>query len=317
MVLKSAEQLSLYRNMVFGRLLEKRLGEIVPYWHACEGEEASLVGTFSNLREDDYVSVHYRGVSLVYYLRGGDLRKIIAGHIGKDTAYSRGRIAAKTGPIQIHALGKFSGSLGTNFHMATGAALVMKLKKTSQVVVVNFGDGTSSRGDFHEAINFAGVQKLPVIFVCQNNRYGSSLPYSKATAARSVADRAIGYGIPGAEVDGNDVVAVYRTVQEAVDRARAGSGPTLIETQTYRLGGHNVEDKESYRPKEEVMEWRRKDPIERFQGELMKAGVLTEVEEKRIWAGAREEIERASELAQNDPWPSPEILEMGGVFAPA
>ena len=137
--------------------LEEELSEIIPYWHASKGEEAALVGTFYDLQKGDYVSVHYRGVLLVYYMRGGDLRKIIAGHIGKDSAYSRGRIAAKTGPIQINALGKFSGSLATNLNMAAGAALAIKMRKSSQVVMVNFGDGTSNRGDFHEAINMAGV----------------------------------------------------------------------------------------------------------------------------------------------------------------
>jgi acetoin:2,6-dichlorophenolindophenol oxidoreductase subunit alpha len=317
MVIKYEDLMAMYEFMVLSRILEKELSEVVPYWHACDGEEASLVGTFFNLRKDDYISAHYRGVSLVYYMRGADLRRIIAGHIGKDTSYTRGRIASKTGPIQINALGKFSGSLGTNWNMAVGAALAMKLKKTTQVVVVNFGDGSSSRGDFHEAINFAGVQSLPIVFVCQNNQYGSSLPFSKATAARSIADRAIGYGIPGQEVDGNDVIKVYQTVNAAVERARSGKGPTLIEAQTYRIGGHNVADKENYRSKEEVNEWRKKEPIENFKNKLIKAGILTAKIDTEIWANALNRVNEASKAAQNDPWPSPEVLEIGGVFAPS
>jgi pyruvate dehydrogenase E1 component alpha subunit len=317
MKLSTDDLVRMYEYMVFCRILEAELSEIVPYWHACEGEEASLVGSFYGLENDDYVSVHYRGVSLVYYMRGADLRRIIAGHIGKDTSYTRGRIASKTGPMQIRALGKFSGSLGTNWHMAVGVALSIKLKKQNQVVVVNFGDGSSSRGDFHEAINFAGVQKLPVVFICQNNQYGSSLPFSKATAAKSIADRAIGYGIAGYTVDGNDVIRVHEVVQSAVAETRCGRGPALIETQTYRVCGHNVADKENYRTKEEVEEWRKKDPIRMFEKNLLAGRILTPDRIAAIHEKSSKTITDASKLAQSDPWPGREVLEIGGVFAPS
>lgn len=315
MEIHSEERLTMYRYMVFGRLLEEKLATIIPYWHASQGEEASLVGTFLPLGNDDYVSVHYRGVSLAYYMRGGDLRKIIAGHIGKDTSYSRGRIAAKTGPFQIRALGKFSGSLGTNLNMAAGVALAIMLRKWQEVVLVTFGDGTSSRGDFHEAINWSGVMRLPIVFVCQNNQWGSSLPFGKSTAAKSIADRAAGYGILGEKVDGNDVEAVFRSVKLAIDRARGGGGPTLIETLTYRMCGHNVADKEEYRTKEEVQEWLRRDPISRYRENLIKAGVLNTELSTQIIEASKREIEAAAQKALEDPWPPGEVLTIGGMFS--
>jgi TPP-dependent pyruvate/acetoin dehydrogenase alpha subunit len=317
MASKSEDWLAMYRLMVFTRILEREIAQKFGRWHPCEGEEAAVVGTFYNLQKDDVVAPHFRGLPTVQYMRGASLRRIWAGIMGKATSYSCGRFGPLRGPFEFNIVGTLSGVLGPSISIATGAALAAKLRGTKQVVLASFGDGTSSRGDIHEAVNFAAVLKLPVVYVCQNNQYAISTPACKGLGCRSVADRAAGYGIPGVEVDGNDVVAVQEVVQEAVKKARQGAGPSLIETRTYRLGGHLAADQALYRSKEEVEEWKKKDPISWFEAKLISLGILAEGMIEQIRKAATEEVLAAMKEAEEDPLPGKEVLGLGEVFAPA
>ena len=316
--LTNEELLSAYRYMVMGRMVEEAITKIKGNYHPAIGEEAVIVGTFYNLRQDDVVVPHYRGALIAYIMRGASLRRLFAGILGKETSYTRGRYRGDIwGPLELNIIGMYAGALGPTLSLATGAALAAKLKKTDSVAVVSFGDGTSNRGDFHEAINLASVLKLPIVYVCQNNQFAVSTPACKALGCHSVADRAIGYGIPGVNVDGNDVAAVHEAVKEAVNMARKGSGPTLIQALTYRVGGHMVADPAVYRPAEEAEEWRKKDPIARLQKELINIGVLAEREIEGMRKNMEEEISAAVKQAEGDPLPGEQVLGLDDVFAPA
>jgi len=316
--LTNEELLSAYRYMVMGRMVEEAITKIKGNYHPAIGEEAVIVGTFYNLRQDDVVVPHYRGALIAYMMRGASLRRLFAGILGKETSYTRGRYRGDIwGPLELNIIGMYAGALGPTLSLATGAALAAKLKKTDSVAVVSFGDGTSNRGDFHEAINLASVLKLPIVYVCQNNQFAVSTPACKALGCHSVADRAIGYGIPGVNVDGNDVAAVHEAVKEAVNMARKGSGPTLIQALTYRVGGHMVADPAVYRPAEEAEEWRKKDPIARLQKELINIGVLAEREIEGMRKNMEEEISAAVKQAEGDPLPGEQVLGLDDVFAPA
>jgi len=183
------------------------------------------------------------------------------------------------------------------------------------VAVVTFGDGTSNRGEFHESINMAAVLHLPVVFVCQNNQYAVSTPFCRSMLCMSVADRAPGYGIPGAQVDGNDVEAVHLTVQEAVQKAREGKGPTLIEALTYRVLGHWVADPATYRSAQEVEEWKKKDPIDRLRKKLIAKGILNVLRVEEINKSMEKNLSVAIDEAEKDPWPDQQILGLNDVFA--
>jgi TPP-dependent pyruvate/acetoin dehydrogenase alpha subunit len=308
--------IAMYRFMVLGRTLEQALSKFSGGWHPAIGEEAVVVGTHYNLKKDDVVAPHYRGIPIVQYMRGASLRKIWAGLMGKRTSYHGGRFRALRGPFELNILGTFSGALGPSQSIATGAGLAAKLEKSTRVAVTSFGDGTTNRGDFHESINLAAILKLPVVFVCQNNQYAVSMPVSRGLGCRSIVDRALGYGIPGVEVDGNDVEVVYEAVQKAVERARKGMGPSLIEAKTYRISGHWVADPGLYRPKDEVEEWQKKDPLILFQKKLFASGLLNETKTEEILKAARSEIAEACKEAEGDPFPGEDLLGIEDVFAP-
>ena len=316
MSLTNDELLSTYQYMVKGRMVEQAITKMKGNYHPAEGEEAVIVGSFYNLRQDDVIVPHYRGALIAYIMRGASLRRLFAGILGKETSYTRGRYRGDIwGPLELNIIGMYAGALGPTISLATGAALAAKLKKTDSVAVVSFGDGTSNRGDFHEAINLASVLKLPIVYVCQNNQFAVSTPACRALGCHSVADRAIGYGIPGVEVDGNDVAAVHGAVREAVNKARQGDGPSLIEALTYRVGGHMSSDPALYRPKEEIEKWKRKDPIVRLQKKLINIGVLTNNEIEEIRKNMEEEISVAVKQAEEDPWPGEQVLGLDDVFA--
>ncbi len=280
--------LDLYRWMVLCRVLEGECARANPRWFPAEGEEATIVGAFHGLRPDDVVAPHYRGPFVVYLLRGAELDRLVGQALGKVNGYTRGRSVPFSGPVGLNVVPWVAADLGTSLSVATGAALSFAYRREAghaddRVVVISFGDGTANRGDFHEAINLAAVWKLPVVYVCQNNQYAISLPLPTYLAAPSIASRAVGYGIPGVIVDGNDPIAVNDAVQHAIGRARAGDGPSLIEAQTYRLAGHWAEDAAPYRPADELARWRERDPLPRARAALVAEGVsedvLVEVEE--------------------------------------
>lgn len=306
----------LYELMVLSREADKVIGKVDGHWHAVEGEEAVIAACYWGLRQDDVVVPHYRGMLVASLARGADLRRLMAGLSGKATSYSRGRYRSDVcGPIEFNVIGLYSGALGPTLSYAAGAALAAKLDGRDSVVVCVFGDGTSSRGDFHEAINLAAVLRLAVVYVCQNNQFAISTPSASGVGAPSVADRGPGYGIPGIKVDGNDVIALRGTIDEAIARARRGEGPSLVEALTYRVAGHMVADPAGYRSAADVDAWRGKDPIERLEHHMLAAGMLTEQQAGQVRTAAAQQAAAAMTQAQADPDPGPEVLGLDQVFA--
>ena len=318
MEITKEQLLELHRWMVEGRMFELSICKIKGNYHPAVGEEAVIIGTFYNLRDEDVAVPHFRGSIIIPYMRGAPLRRLYAGIMGKDTNYNHGRWRGDIwGPVELNIIGMFSGILGSNIALATGAAMAAKMKSEDNVSVVTFGDGTSNTGICHEAINMASVLKFPVVFVCQNNQYAVSTPACRGLGCQSVADRAIGYGIPGIKVDGNDVAAVHLAVQEAVTRARNGEGPTLIEALTYRVLGHWVADPADYRSEEEVEEWKKRDPIEHLQNDLIGKGLLTKAIINEMTNEMEKKMADEMKTAEEDPWPEEEHLGIDDVFATA
>ncbi|HLZ10097.1 MAG TPA: thiamine pyrophosphate-dependent dehydrogenase E1 component subunit alpha [Chloroflexota bacterium] len=269
--------LSMYRWMVLCRELESECSRANPRWFPVAGEEAAIVGTFFGARPDDLIAPHYRGPFITYLMRGAELDRLVGQALGKANGYSRGRAVPFSGPVALGIVPWVAGDLGTSLSVATGAALAIRYRQESgrtddRVVVVSFGDGTANRGDFHEALNLAAVSKLPIVYVCQNNQHAISLHWRTYVAGGSIAARGSGYGVPGLVADGNNPLEVGRTVQGAIDRARRGEGPSIIEALTYRVAGHWAEDTGSYRDQQEVREWSERDPIRRARVELVAQG---------------------------------------------
>ena len=312
---KNETLLDLYRLMVLTRELDAAIGKEDGHWHGLEGEEATVAGIYYGLREGDVVAPHYRGMLTAAYARGADLRRLLAGLTGKATSYSGGRYRSDAcGPPEFNIIGLYSGALGPPLAYATGAALSFKLDRSDDVALAVFGDGTSSRGDCHEAMNMASALTLPVVFVCQNNQVAISTPAGSGVSG-SIADRAVGYGMPGRQVDGNDVLAVHDAVQQAIARARRGEGPSLIEALTYRVGGHMVSDLSAYRPPDEAERWRQRDPVATFRTRLVEEGVIDEGALGDIDRTVAAEVATAMEQAGSDPEPDPEALACDQVYA--
>jgi TPP-dependent pyruvate/acetoin dehydrogenase alpha subunit len=312
----NARLLGLYRLMAMTRAIDEVIGKEDGHWHGLEGEEAVVAGTYYGLRDGDIVAPHYRGSLTAACARGADLRRLLAGVLGKATSYNRGRHRSDVcGPPQFGLIGLYSGALGPPLSYATGAALAFKLDRRDNVAVGVFGDGTSSRGDCHEAMNLASSLALPVVFVCQNNQVAISTNAADRVSGRSIADRALGYRMPGIEVDGNDVIAVHDAVQTAIGRARRGGGPTLIDALTYRVAGHFISDRADPRPAAEVAAWRERDPIRAFRRWLVDNGVADAADLDRIFAEVRRETAAAMEQATADPEPGADVLGAEAVYA--
>jgi len=318
--LSKEKLIEMYRKMVEIRSFEEKVFELyaqnlVPGTiHLYAGEEAVAVGVCSNLRKDDYITSTHRGHGHCI-AKGAQLNRIMAEILGKKTGYCEGKGGSMhIADFNIGMLGA-TAVVGAGIPIAMGAGLSIKLRGTDNVVACFFGDGASNQGTFHEAINMAAVWKLPVIFVCENNVYAMGTCQSRVMLIENIADRAVAYGIPGIVVDGNDVLAVYEAAQEAVERARKGEGPALIECKTYRHKGHSRIDPAKYRPKEEVEEWLHKDPMKRFKEKLLQTNVLLEDEIQQVEKEVSTEIEEAVKFAMESPYPSPkEALE--DVYAP-
>jgi len=308
--------LQMYRWMVLDRVFEERtvellkLGKLVGFHHLSIGQEAVDVGTCYRLRRDDTIMPTHRGKGK-YLLKGMDMKVLMAGMFGRANGAGKGRgPASHSGDNSIGLLAG-TGLIGSGIPISTGVALAMKLQKKDNVALHFFGDGASNRGDFHESLNIAGLMKLPVVYVCDNNCYAMTIHQSSAMAIKDIAARAAGYGFPGVVVDGNDVLAVYEATQTAIARARSGEGPTLIECKTYRWMGHNIEDPEDYRSPEEVESWKRKCPIKRFEELLKKRNLLDDSKVKKVYREVREEIEEAVRFADSSPLPLPEDTLLG------
>jgi pyruvate dehydrogenase E1 component alpha subunit len=308
----TAEKLAeMYRRMLQIRCFEEKVFELygqnlVPGTiHLYAGEEAVAVGVCSNLRKDDYITSTHRGHGHCI-AKGAELKRTMAEILGKKTGYCKGKGGSMhIADFNVGMLGA-TAVVGAGLPIAVGAGLSAKLRKTDQVVACFFGEGASNQGTFHESVNMASAWKLPVIFVCENNLYAMGTRQSRIMNIENVADRAVAYGIPGVSVDGNDVSAVYEASKTAVDRARDGRGPTLIECKTYRHKGHSRVDPAKYRPKQEVEEWLIKDPIKRFKEMLMQTNTLKAIEIQKIERDVLAEIEEAVKFALESPFPAPE-----------
>lgn len=273
--------------------------------HLYAGEEAVAAGACANLTDDDYITSTHRGHGHCI-AKGAELDRAMAELMGKATGYCGGRSGS------MHIADFTKGNLGANaivgggIPIATGAGLSCKMKNNGRVVVSFFGDGASNEGSFHEAINLAAVWKLPVIFICENNEYGISVPTWQSTSVENISDRAVGYGIPGYSIDGNDAYLVYETVAKAVERAKAGEGPTLIECKTYRHLGHWTGDPQTYRKRATVEDWKaNNDPIKRMKARMIEEGTATAEELDKIELDAQLAADHAAEFAINSPEPDP------------
>jgi len=311
MISPSEKLIEMYRKMLEIRQFEEKVYELygqnlVPGTiHLYVGQEAVAVGVCANLRKEDYIVSTHRGHGHCI-AKGADLKRVMAEILGKKTGYCRGKGGSMhIADFSIGILGA-TGVVGAGIPIAVGAGLSIKLRGTDQVVACFFGDGASNQGTFHEGINMAAIWKLPVLFVCENNLYAMGTRQSRAMLIENISERAAAYGIPGVTVDGNDVLAVYEAAKEAVERAKRGEGPTLIECKTYRHKGHSRMDPATYRSKEEVEYWLRKDPIPRFRDRLLEMGILTEGEAKKIEEEVLREIEEAVKFALESPYPEPE-----------
>jgi len=311
--LTDAQVLDMYYYMLLARKIDERQWLLnragkVPFVISCQGQEAAQVGAaFALKKGKDYICPYYRdlGVVLVFGQTARDC--MLAAFAKAEDPNSGGR--QMPGHFSGKKLGILSGSspVTTQVPHAVGIALGARMKQEDIVVYTSFGEGSSNQGDFHEAANFAGVHKLPVIFFCENNQYAISVPLKKQLACASVADRAIGYGFPGVSVDGNDPIEVYRVMKEAVERARSGGGPTLVEAVVYRLTPHSSDDDDrTYRSREEVEEAKKKDPLPQFASYLKQVGLLDEEKEAALHKRVQQEVDEATEYAEQAPYPAPE-----------
>ncbi len=300
--------LELYRTMVRIRSFETRAeelslkGEVLGYVHLYIGQEAIATGAITNLRRDDYITSTHRGHGHMI-AKGADISKMMSELYGKVTGYCRGKGGSMhIADLSIGVLGA-NGEVAGGLPIASGAGMAIKIKKTDQVVVAFFGDGASNRGAVAEAMNWCSVFKLPVIFIAENNHFASTWK-EQTTAGKSITDRAIGYNIPATSVDGNDVITVYEAVRQAVDMARRGNGPTLIEAETYRIKGHYVGDQDQmYRNKKEVELYWQKEPIGQFEKLLTEMNLLTDTEKRKVWDDTVNEIDKAVKFARQSAWP--------------
>lgn len=298
----------MYTTMNKIRMFESMLqeyfaaGKIPGFVHLYLGEEAVAVGACSCLTDKDSITSTHRGHGHLI-AKGGDLKLMMAEIFGKSTGYCKGKGGSMhIADVDLGILGA-NGIVGGGGPLAAGAALASKYKKTDDVTVCFFGDGASNQGTTQEALNLASAWKLPVVFVNENNGYGISCPQCKSMAVTDIADRAAAYDMPGVVVDGNDILAVYEAVGEAVKRARRGEGPTLVECKTYRWRGHFEGDACSYRCVEELNEWMAKDPIPRFEEKLVESGMVSSQELEAVKAAVKKELDAALEFAQSSPLP--------------
>lgn len=309
--LDRAGHLRLYTLLLKTRLVDERMrklfkqGRFAGTYFSAVGQEATTVVIASQLRKDDVVAPSHRelganigkGVSLTAILG-----QVYANTLSPDRGHAH---PCHYSSREFHVIPPAS-TVAAQLILGVGAALAFKIRSEDRIAVGFTGDGGTSRGDFHEALNFAGAQKLPFLCVVQNNLWAESVPLKLQTGVADLSKRALAYGLPGISVDGNDVQEVYWVTREAIERARKGEGPTLIECRTYRWYGHSEIDPANYRAKEELESWKVKDPIPRFEKILMEKGLLTAEEKDRIAQGIEREIEEAVQAVEKAPPPKPE-----------
>ncbi|MET1179729.1 thiamine pyrophosphate-dependent dehydrogenase E1 component subunit alpha [Peribacillus simplex] len=313
--------LDMYRTMLLSRRIDERMWLLnrsgkIPFVISCQGQEAAQVGAaFALDRQKDYVLPYYRdvGVVLTFGMTAKDL--MLSGFAKEEDPNSGGRQMPGHFGQKKNRIVTGSSPVTTQVPHAVGIALAGKMEGKDLVTFVTFGEGSSNQGDFHEGANFAGVHKLPVIFMCENNKYAISVPIEKQLSCENVSDRAIGYGMPGITVDGNDPLEVYAAVKEAADRARRGEGPTLVETVSYRLTPHSSDDDDrSYRTADEVAEAKTKDSIMTFGAYLKEVGIMDDGLEKQMNDEVMKIVNEATDYAENAPYPKAESA-MNHVYA--
>lgn len=319
MELSDSTLMEMYRTMVRIREFDERAvllseqARIPGPVHLCVGQEAVAVGVCFTLNRDDYIAPANRAHG--YHLaKGAQMDRMMAELYGKATGYNKGRGGSMhVADMKLGNLGP-NGILGAGAPIAVGAAYACRYYGRGQVVVAMLGDAAAAEGAIHEAMNLAGLWKLPVIFLCENNLYGEFMPLAMHSSIEDIVDRAAGYNMPGMKVDGMDAIAVYEGAAEAVARARRGEGPTLVECKTYRFYDHVGRDYGvSKRPEAEVAYWKARDPIKQLRTLLVERGAFDDAEADRILEEARAEVEAAVKFAEQSPYPDPSTL-LEGVY---
>ncbi len=318
--LSDDELLKLLYYLRLSRAFEERLsvlnrqGKVIGGIFSGIGQEAIVVGACYGLRETDFICPLHRDLG-AFLVKGVPPGVLMAQVFGKRTGMSKGKDSYLHSGDSSRGIFGNTSMLGSNLPVACGLAYGFKLRGRDDVVVAFFGEGAANVGDAHEAMNFAAVQRLPVILVCENNLYAYSTPFEKAFAIPEVAVRAQAYGFPGVDVYGNDLLRVHGVMHDAIARARRGHGPTLVECKTFRWHGHSEHDRASYRTEDELIEWKSRDPIPLYERYLEGKGLLTPEVRERVAREVQDEIDRAVAFAEQSPWPEgPEALE--DVWAP-
>jgi len=310
-MLSDEQRIAMFRRMLLCRMFEDRVfylflqGRMPGTIHQAQGQEASAVGVCSALRSGDMITSTHRPHEHAV-VRGVPVKSLMAELFAKETGCCRGKGGSMHVGDAAYGMLPAIAIVGGGIPLAAGYALSFQQKKTGNVVACFFGDGASNIGTFHEGLNIAAVWDLPVVFVCENNKYGASTSVEKVMRVKHVADRAAAYGIPGKTVDGNDVEAVHAATAEAVGRARQGGGPTLLELETYRFAGHSRSDPGHYRPKEEVEFWRQRDPVLLYEKVCLERKLLTPQQAEEMKASVEKELDEAVEYAESSPDPQPE-----------
>lgn len=303
--------------MRFTRAFDDRLsalfkqGKLVGGLFSQIGHEAISVGAALALDDDDVIAPLHRDVG-AYFVRGMTPARVMSQYLGRETGPSRGRDVNMhgCGDLSLNIVG-FISHLPQTLPVAVGIAHAFKLKREPRVAMNFFGDGASSEGLVHEAMNWASVFRVPMIFIVENNRYAYSTPTARQMRVENIVDRAAGYGMPGVVVDGNDFFEVHETTVQAVEHARKGEGPVLIECKTMRMRGHAIHDNMSYVPKELLAEWEQRDPIARLELRLREMGLLDDAKQTELMARVVRDLDAAQAFAENAPFPDPEQLTQG------
>jgi len=311
--------LGMYRDMILTRATDDRIealykqGQLVGGCFSCLGQEGCSIGSTAALRPDDVIGPMIRNLGSM--LRHGlPVHMVMRNYLGRVTGPTKGRDGnSHFGSLEHNIIGPIS-MLASLIPVCLGAALAFSMRGEKRVALTWIGDGGSNVGDFHEGLNMAAVLQAPLVVILENNQYAYSTPIALQTAAKRFVDRAPAYGIPGVQVDGNDVLATYEVTKEAVERARSGGGPTLIEAITMRMRGHAVHDDAKYVPEEVFAKWRKRDPIDRWGKRLREAGLLDDARDEEIRAGVKAEVEAAVEDAMAQPFPTGDH-ELGEVYA--
>ncbi|MDI6754435.1 MAG: thiamine pyrophosphate-dependent dehydrogenase E1 component subunit alpha [Thermodesulfobacteriota bacterium] len=306
--------LKIYSNMVRLRVFDDKVNLLVESGiritqHSTRGQEATQIAATAALEPNDYVMPYHRGWGWAIG-KGMDPKILLSELMGKGTGCCAGKGGVHIADWKLRIMGR-PGVQAAHVPIAAGVGLSIKMRKAKDVVLCFFGDGASNEGNIHEGMNLAAVWKAPVVFICENNLYALFTPNIETTSVQDIADRAQGYGIPGAIIDGNDAIAGYEAAKEAINRARSGQGPTLIEAKTYRIHGHTAMDRfhlGGYRPKEEVDEWEKKDPVKKLRERLMEIRMATAQELDEIDQKTKEEIEEAEKFAKESPYPTREDI---------